>query len=51
MPDALILGDVSSWDLDFYRVGPVKYMQRPLIKAAAPEDALARRKLNKLFQE
>lgn len=51
MPDALILGDVGKWNLDFYRLGPGKYMQRPSLKLISPEDALARKKLNKFFQE
>ena len=51
MPDALILGDLSKWNLDFYRLGFGKYMQRPSLRPMAPEDALARKKLNKFFQE
>lgn len=49
MPDAIILGDVAPWKLDFYRIGPAQYMKRPILNRVSPEDALARKKLNKFF--
>ena len=50
MPEALVLGDISYSDMDYFRIGPLSYMSGPNIQLIQPEFTLARKKLNKFFQ-
>ena len=52
-PEALILGDVSYTDMDYLRQGELRYLKRPpaLGEGVRPEQTLARKKLNKFFQQ
>ena len=50
MPNAIILGDISHKDMDYFRLGELKYTYKPQILPIQPENALARKKMNKFFQ-
>jgi len=43
MPDALIMGDVSYSDMEFFRLGQSKYITSPLISKVKPDDVLAKK--------
>lgn len=51
MPDALILGDIAHTDMDYFRKGQFKYMSPPELSKVHPEFTLARKNLNKFFQQ
>ena len=51
MPEAIILGDISHKDMDYYRIGELKYTFKPQILPISAESALARKKMNKFFQQ
>lgn len=53
MPNALILGDVSSAHMDYYRLGELRYMNTPskIQDGFRPENTLAKKKMNQFFQQ
>jgi len=50
-PEALVLGDISHADMDYLRLGNLRYQLSPIITDASPRDTLARKILNKFFQD
>lgn len=52
MPEALILGDVSHGHISYYKNGDLAYLNVPDISTGVrPEHTLARKRMNKFFQE
>ena len=51
IPNTLILGDISNAEMDFYRLGQSKFISAPTISLVQPEEVLAKKQLNNLFQE
>jgi hypothetical protein len=51
MPEALILGDISYSSVEYYNKGDLKFIKVPNEIVLKPEHILARKKLNKFFQE
>ena len=50
-PQALVLGDVSYSDMDYFKLGQLKFLRPPNLAVVQPEMTLARKKLNKFFQQ
>ena len=53
MPEALILGDICHSQVDFYRLGELRYLNNPameILEGYRPQHTLARKRLNKFFQ-
>ena len=50
-PKALVLGDICSGNMPFYRLGELKYMSKPVIEKVRAEHIMGRKKLTKFFQE
>jgi len=50
MPEALILGDISNWHMNYYVNGELAYLNTPdIFQGVQPEETLARKRLNKFF--
>ena len=48
---AVILGCMSEYDMDYLRKGDMKFMFKPQFDKIKPEDTLAKKKLTKFYNE